>query len=80
MAKAKSKKYNRRVKRAPARPAQPVAAKPVKPAQPVGDTASNSKTIDFRAEYPHVLDDLKRIGILAAAMFATLVVLALIIR
>lgn len=87
MAKAKSKKYNRGAKRAPARPAQPVAAKPkpaqpvaAKPAQPVRAAASYSKAVDFRAEYPHVLGDLKRIGILAAAMFATLVVLALIIR
>lgn len=36
------------------------------------------KAVDFRAEYRYVLADLKRLGILALAMFVLLVVLALI--
>jgi hypothetical protein len=35
---------------------------------------------DFSAEYHYVLSDLRRLGLLALAMFATLVVLALVIR
>ena len=35
--------------------------------------------VDFRSEYRYVLSDLKRIGILAAAMFATLIGLAVIL-
>ena len=41
---------------------------------------SVSKEADFASEYRYVLGDLKRIAILAAGMFATLVVLALVIR
>ena len=38
------------------------------------------KEVDFGAEYGYVLGDLKRIAILAAVMFASLVVLALVLR
>ena len=47
-------------------------------AQPM--SARAGKESDFASEYRYVLGDLKRIGMLAAAMFATLVVLALVIR
>ena len=40
----------------------------------------SSKSVDFSTEYHYVLGDLKRIAIVAAAMLATLVVLALIVR
>ena len=43
-------------------------------------SARAGKESDFASEYRYVLGDLKRIGMLAAAMFATLVVLALVIR
>lgn len=39
-----------------------------------------SGEVDFRTEYRYVLSDLKHIGILAAAMFGTLIVLALVIH
>ena len=39
-----------------------------------------AKSVDFATEYHYVLGDLKRVGILAASMFATLIVLALIIH
>ena len=39
-----------------------------------------SKAVDFAGEYHYVLGDLKRIAILAAAMFGLLVILALVIR
>jgi hypothetical protein len=35
---------------------------------------------DFATEYRYVLGDLKQIAILAAAMFATLIVLALVLQ
>lgn len=44
------------------------------------ETRSKSEEPDFASEYRYVLGDLKRIAILAAGMFATLVVLALVIR
>ena len=38
------------------------------------------KEVNFATEYHYVLDDLKRIAILAAAMFGVLILLAQIIR
>ena len=38
-----------------------------------------AKKVDFAKEYHYVLGDLKRIAILAAAMFALLVILALVL-
>jgi len=35
--------------------------------------------VDFRSEYRYVLADLKRLGILAVAMFALLIVLSFIL-
>ncbi len=35
---------------------------------------------DFRAEYPYVAQDLKRIAILATTMFGVLIVLAFVLR
>ncbi len=37
-------------------------------------------TVDFRKEYAYVITDLNRIGILAAVMFAILIVLNLVLR
>jgi len=42
--------------------------------------AARGAEVDFASEYHYVLGDLKRIGILAVAMFATLIALALIIQ
>ena len=36
--------------------------------------------VDFKTEYHYVLNDLRRFAYLAVAMFATLIVLALVIR
>lgn len=40
----------------------------------------SSKKVDLRAEYPYVGKDLKRLGFTAAAMFAVLVVLNLVLN
>ena len=45
--------------------------KPVEETRPVG--------VDFSTEYHYVVSDLRRFGILAVAMFATLIVLALVL-
>ena len=45
-----------------------------------GGLQRKGETAEFNPDYTDVRRDLKRIGILAAAMFATLVVLALVIR
>lgn len=73
--------------------AQPPAATPVTPAQPAArpvakpaagpaapPAARPSKQVDLRAEYPFVGSDLKRLGLTAAAMFAVLVVLNLVLN
>lgn len=36
--------------------------------------------VDFKEEYQYVITDLKRIGVLAAVMFAILIVLNLVLR
>jgi hypothetical protein len=69
---------------APQAPATPRHAPPVAPTR-YGTTsarasAAPAKAVDFSTEYHYVLGDLKRIGILAAASFAVLVALALLIR
>jgi hypothetical protein len=53
------------------------AAQPVRPTRPVAQ--AKSKEVDFAAEYSYVIDDLRRIGITAAALMALLIALALII-
>ena len=68
-----AKKRSPRQKRMPA--ARPVAAEAA--SAPVASLAVPAT--DLRAEYHYVITDLKRIGVTAAAMFALLVVLALII-
>jgi len=62
-----------------ARPS-PVASPPAPTvASPPPAAPTSSGTDELRAEYQYVLTDLKRIGITTAAMFALLVVLALVI-
>lgn len=42
-------------------------------------TVQQPEKVDFATEYHYVLSDLKRFAILALAMFATLIVLALVL-
>ena len=59
----------------PSSVAQPVrAVRPIRP--PVPEAA---KEVDFSKEYHYVIEDLKRIAIIAGALLALLVVLAVII-
>jgi len=41
--------------------------------------AVKAAAVDFASEYSYVVSDLRRLGILAVAMFATLIVLALLL-
>lgn len=42
--------------------------------------APSNKAAEASIQYPYVLSDLKQLGIIAAAMFAVLIILSLIIR
>ena len=54
----------------------PSASEKVVAKAPIGRAAP----VDFKAEYHYVYSDLKRIGILAAIMFAVLIAMALAVR
>jgi hypothetical protein len=69
-------KKSRRARREASRGAQPVrVTRPVRPR--VAQVAV--KEIDFSEEYSYVIEDLKRIGLIALALLALLVVFALLI-
>lgn len=64
-------------------PSQPASAsrpsqKPVAAAAP--PLPRSSKQVDLRAEYPYVGKDLRNLGLTAAAMFAVLIVLNLVLN
>ena len=65
--------------RTTAAPRVPAQAAPAE-RTPGAPAVARGAEVDFASEYHYVLGDLKRIGILAVAMFATLIVLALIIQ
>ena len=52
--------------------------RPISQGQSAAEQAQPAK-VDFSTEYHYVLKDLRRFGILALAMFVTLITLALII-
>jgi hypothetical protein len=54
-------------------------ATPVSRATPVAAASAATTTTNFAQEYHYVLGDLKRIAILAAVMFAILIILALVL-
>jgi hypothetical protein len=59
-------------------PAPAPALKPVAAAAPAAPRSA--KKVDLRAEYPFVGKDLRNLGITAAAMFAVLIVLNLVLN
>ena len=67
--------------RTPAAPAAPVATGVAEPAKDRTAVAqSPKKQVDFASEYHYVIGDLRKMGILAAALFAVLIILSFIIR
>jgi len=65
---------------APAAPAAPAAASAEQTKDRAAVTQSPKKLVDFAAEYRYVIGDLRKMGILAAAMFALLILLSLVVR
>ena len=69
-------KKSRRTRRRPQGVAQPVRI--ARPSRPLAAEAA-PKEVDFAKEYHYVIEDLKRIAIIAAALLALLIVLAVAI-
>ena len=76
------RKRSRKSSAARRRQAQAARVSAVKAGQTTKPSSSSTrgKEVDFAAEYHYVMSDLKRFALLAVAMFATLIVLALVIR
>jgi hypothetical protein len=69
-------KKSRRARRRTQRAARPVRiARPTRPLAADGEP----KGVNFAKEYHYVVEDLKRIAIIAAALLVLLIVLALVI-
>jgi hypothetical protein len=63
-----------------ARRQQVATARPVRLSKPVqGQGQAAAKEVDFAKEYRYVLEDLKRIAIIAVALLVLLVVLAILV-
>lgn len=60
--------------------ARPAAAAPRGVAQPVRTAGSSVRTSNQPSDYHYVIEDLRRLGILAVSVFAVLIALGLIIR
>ena len=73
---AKKKRARKAAKRRQSQASRRVTAKAVSARHRAKPSRANK--VDFRQEYGYVISDLKHFGILAAAMFATLVALAAI--
>lgn len=69
-------KKSRRARQRTQRAAQPVRI--ARPSRPLSAEAA-PKEVDFTKEYHYVIEDLKRIAIIAAALLVLLIVLALVI-
>lgn len=69
-------KKSRRTRQRPAETIQPVHVTRT-PRSPLATPAP--REVDFRREYAYVIDDLKRIGLIAAALLILLIVLALLL-
>ena len=61
-------------------PAAPAVAPRVKPATPSRTLNMAQAAVTFREEYHYVIADLKFTAILAVAMFAVIIILALVLR
>jgi hypothetical protein len=72
------KKRSRRTSSTRQRAQRPAPARAETAVAPAQEDAPSSG-VDFGSEYRYVLSDLRRFGILAVAMFATLVVLAIVL-
>jgi hypothetical protein len=69
-------KKSRRARRQARRVAQPVR---ISEPGPTLASGTASKKVDFAQEYHYVIEDLRRIAIIAAALLVLLIVLALLL-
>jgi hypothetical protein len=69
-------KKSRRARRRAQQTAKP--ARIARPSRPLAEQAA-AKKVDFAKEYHYVVEDLKRIAIIAAALLVLLIVLALVL-
>jgi len=60
-------------------PTTPIARPKAAPVQPARTMSMAQAAVTFREEYHYVLADLKRTAITAVALFATMIILALIL-
>ena len=79
-------KKSRRVRSSGQRPrlsaaqmVQPGVGEAVAEASATEKAAPSARAVDLRSEYQYVISDLRRIGIIAAAMVCLLVVLAVVL-
>jgi hypothetical protein len=63
-------------------PVSGTGTQPVRISRPIHPPAgeAQAKQVDFAKEYHYVVEDLKRIAIYAAGLFALLIVLAIVLR
>jgi len=80
MAKRKGRGRQRRPASRSTRSSRPAATRATPKSAPTSSAPAASEAPDFAAEYRYVVSDLKRIGLLAAAMFTALIVLSLFIH
>ena len=73
----RARKQGQNIRLSPAQMVQPGEGGMVKESDVFASAQSVSKVIDLREEYRYVITDLRRIGIIAVAMLAVLIVLAL---
>lgn len=73
------RRRQRQIRLSQAQMVQPGMSRAVGLSPVVTPTQSPAPTTDLREEYRYVITDLRRIGILAVAMLAVLIVLALLL-
>jgi len=76
---AKKSRRASKIRLSPAQMVQPGAGEMADSATVAAQTQSSAQVSDLREEYQYVITDLKRIGLIAAAMLVLLVVLALLL-
>jgi len=85
---AKKGKKAQRARAARARVPQATFDQPVRTAKPAqaaaqamaAPTSKRGEPVNFKEEYHYVINDLRRLGIIAAVMLAVLVVLSLLVH
>lgn len=75
-----AKKYKRNVSQSSARKTPAAAEVPAAPAERGTPSPFSRRTAEFNPDYTYVINDLKRIGVLAGSFFVILIVLSFILK